>query len=295
MHLQASLQPRSAPSTPPSSVGVGFGSLVAGRGAPVVMLHSSLGSKSQWMPLVEALAPRYRAIAVDLRGYGDLPPAGPGTPSGPDEDLRALSERLDGLVPPRSRIHLVGHSYGGWVALRYARLHPDRVASLALYEPVAFRALPREDASLATLQRVAGLVESFVGEGHRHLASQTFVDYWSGEGSFASMPLPVRAGIARRIEKVVLDFRAALAWPRGVAELHEITAPVLLLAGRRSPALAQRIVAALARALPEARSAWIDAGHMGPVTHAATVVALLAAFVDECAEEGPMLREARVA
>ena len=295
MHAQASLPPRCAPSTPPSTVGAGRGCLVAGRGAPVVMLHASLGSKSQWMPLVEALAPRYRAIALDLRGYGDLPPAGPGTPGGLDDDLHALEERLDGLVPPSSRIHLVGHSYGGWVALRYARLHPDRVASLALYEPVAFRVLAHDDASLATLTRLAGLIAALVDDGHRHLASQTFVDYWSGEGAFASLSLPVRAGIARRIEKVSLDFRSALAWPGDVAELREITAPVLLLAGRRSPAIAHRIVAALARALPEARSAWIDAGHMGPVTHASSVDALLAAFVDECAGQRPSFREARVA
>lgn len=278
-----------------AGIGAGYGSLIAGCGTAVVMLHASLGSKAQWSPLVAAMAPRFRAIALDLRGYGDLPPAGLGMSSGADDDVLALEERLDGLVAPRARFHLVGHSYGGFVALRYARLHPDRVASLALYEPVAFRALPEHDESLAALRRLAGVVTTSVLQGHRHLASQVFVDFWSGDGAFASMPLPSRASIARRIGKVALDFRAALAWPDDPDELRAIDAPAFLIAGRRSPVLAQRIVASLAHRLPNARSAWVDAGHLGPVTDAADVNALVAGFVGECEDERARGREARAA
>lgn len=282
-------------SEPDVGIGAGYGSLIAGGGTAVVMLHASLGSKAQWSPLVAAMAPRFRAIALDLRGYGDLPPAGLGMSTGADDDVVALEERLDGLVAPRARFHLVGHSYGGFVALRYARLHPDRVASLALYEPVAFRALPEHDESLAALRRLAGVVTTLVLQGHRHLASQVFVDFWSGDGTFASMPLPSRASIARRVGKVALDFRAALAWPDDPDELGAIDAPAFLIAGRRSPLLARRIVAALSHRLPNARSAWVDAGHMGPVTDAADVNALVAGFVGECEDERARRREARAA
>src|SRR4030095_7600973 len=47
------------------------GSLVAGAGAPVVLLHSSLSSKSQWTALAERLASRFRVIPLDLCRYGD--------------------------------------------------------------------------------------------------------------------------------------------------------------------------------------------------------------------------------
>lgn len=278
-----------------AGIGAGYGSLVAGSGTAVVMLHASLGSKAQWSPLLAAMAPSFRAIALDLRGYGDLPPAGLGMSSGADDDVLAIEQRLDGLVAPRARFHLVGHSYGGFVALRYARLHPDRVASLALYEPVAFRALPEHDESLAALLRLAGAMATLVHQGHRHLASQAFVDFWSGEGAFASMPLPSRASIARRIGKVVPDFRAALAWPDDPDELRAIDVPAFLIAGRRSPVLAQRIVAALSQRLPNARSAWVDAGHMGPVTDAEDVNALVAGFVGECEGERANRRGARAA
>ncbi|HQU47912.1 MAG TPA: alpha/beta fold hydrolase [Casimicrobiaceae bacterium] len=283
------------PDSSSTAPGAGYGSLVQGRGAAVVMLHASLGSKSQWSALIGVTAPRYRAIALDLTGYGDLPSAEPDVPSDVDDDVRALERRLDGLVAPRSRIHLVGHSYGGFVALRYARLHPERVASLALYEPVAFRMLPPHDASRAELERLAEEVAALVQGGHRHLASQVFVDFWSGEGTFASLPLAARASIARRIGKVPLDFRAALAWPTDASDLRTISAPALLVAGRRSPALARSIVAALARALPDARSAWIDAGHMGPVTDAADFAALVASFLGECEDARAVRWAARAA
>ena len=52
-------------------VETGHGYWATGDGAPVVLLHSSLGSKSQWSALVERLASRFRVIALDLCGYGD--------------------------------------------------------------------------------------------------------------------------------------------------------------------------------------------------------------------------------
>ncbi|HEY5863388.1 MAG TPA: hypothetical protein VIX61_09870, partial [Casimicrobiaceae bacterium] len=48
------------------------GYVTAGDGVPVLMLHSSLASKSQWSGLATRLAVRYRTIAVDLWGYGDV-------------------------------------------------------------------------------------------------------------------------------------------------------------------------------------------------------------------------------
>src|SRR5512144_3385965 len=55
----------------PMAAGDRRGYVVAGSGAPVALLHASLGSKSQWTALVERMAPRFRMIAIDLCGYGD--------------------------------------------------------------------------------------------------------------------------------------------------------------------------------------------------------------------------------
>jgi len=69
--------------------------------------------------------------------------------------------------------------------------------------------------------------------GHRHDAARSFVDFWSGEGSYASLPLPAQASLARRVDKVPFDFRAVRSWPRDARELRVSVAPTLLLTGSR--------------------------------------------------------------
>jgi len=258
------------------------GHFIAGAGAPVVMLHASLGSKSQWTKLAERLAPRYRVIAIDLCGYGDneAPATAPFTL---DEEVRHVMDRLDPLVGTHTRFHVVGHSYGGLVALRLAQRRSERVASLSLYEPVVFRVLDRDDRDLAVVGQLAQLISCLVAAGRRRDAAQMFVDFWSGDGSFASLPLPAQVSIARRVDKLPFDFQAAMSWPWDLEDLRAIVAPVLLLVGNRGPAIVRRIHRLLARTLPNHRVGAFDAGHMGPITHADQVNPWIEAFVDICA------------
>jgi pimeloyl-ACP methyl ester carboxylesterase len=255
------------------------GYFVAGAGTPVVMLHSSLSSKSQWTALAERLASRFRVIALDLYGYGDNAVSVAAASFTLDEEVRLVTARLDRLVEKHIRVHLVGHSYGGLVALRFAQCRGDRVASLSLYEPVVFRILDDDDVVLGDMRRLAEHVSRLVAAGRRHDAAQAFVDFWSGDGSYASLPLPVQATIARRVDKLPLDFQAASCWPLGPEDLRAIVAPTLLLAGNRSPAVVQRIQTLLTRALPNCRVGSFDFGHMGPITDAHRVNLWIEAFV----------------
>jgi pimeloyl-ACP methyl ester carboxylesterase len=274
-----------AADTPQRGMGCeGPGYLVTGNGAPVVLLHASLGSKSQWTRLAQRLASRYRVIALDLCGYGDNAlAAATRAPFMLDEEVRFIVERLDRLVDAHARIHVVGHSYGGLVALRFAQRSRGRVASLSLYEPVVFRMLDPDDAGLANVRAAAQCVSSLVAAGRRRDAAQVFVDFWSGEGSYASLPLPAQASLARRVDKLPLDFRAASRWPTTPAELRSIIAPALLLVGNRSPVFMRRIHERLAATLTHRSVASFDCGHMGPVSDPGHVNARIEAFVDKCA------------
>ena len=260
------------------------GYFVVGAGEPVVLLHSSLSSKSQWGGLAERLARRFRVIAIDLCGYGDNAGVDAGKPFTLDDEVRLITTHLDKFVEPHVRVHVVGHSYGGLVALRFAQSRRGRIASVALYDPVVFRALHDDDAALAEIKGLAESVAGLVMAGKRSDAAQAFVDFWGDEGGFASLPVPVRESIARRVDKVPLDFQAAVRWPLSPVDLRVITAPTLLLAGARSPTVVKRIVTSLSRELPNRRVRWIDAGHMGPITHAHRVNPWIETFVDLCAE-----------
>jgi len=277
--------PHAEPSRETSRRAADPGYRVAGAGTPIVLLHASLGSKAQWTPLMLRLAARYRVVAIDLCGYGgNAPLQRAWSTFGLDDEVAPVMRRIDELVGARTRVHVVGHSYGGLVALRLALSRSDRVASLTLYEPVVFRALDADDEMLAQAQRLSEHVAALAATGQRHEAARSFIDFWSGEGSFGSLPLPVQAALAGRVDKLPYDFRAALSWPLDADDLRAVVAPTLLIVGTRSPAIVQRIHARLTRLVSGRRVASFDAGHMGPVTHAHRINPWIEAFVDVCAE-----------
>jgi len=260
------------------------GFLVAGTGTPIVLLHSSLSSKSQWTALAERLAPRFRVIALDLCGYGDN--AMPAAPEAftLDDEIRLVAERIDRLVLPHVRVHVVGHSYGGVVALRFAQRSRGRVASLTLYEPVAFGMLDSDDATLVDIGRIAESVPRLISAGLPRHATEQFVDFWSGDGTYRRLPRPAQQDVGRNIRKVPLDFQAALSCPAGSKSVHSIAAPALLLSGTHGPVITRRIVQRLTHALPKRYVGRIDAGHMGPVTAPHLVNPWIEAFIDMCVE-----------
>jgi pimeloyl-ACP methyl ester carboxylesterase len=227
------------------------------------------------------MSTRYRVIAVDLCGYGDNPPVTSSASFTLDDEVRLVAERLDALVEAHVRVHVVAHSYGALVALRLAQRARGRVASLALYEPVAFRLLDDDDPANVEVRSLSERVARLVASGHRHAAALAFVDFWSGNGSFAALPLPAQTAIARRVDKLPLDFQAARSWPRNADDLCVVSAPTLLVTGDRSPDVVRRIHRMLMRLLPNARVAALDAGHMGPITDSVRVNAWIEAFIDE--------------
>jgi pimeloyl-ACP methyl ester carboxylesterase len=100
----------------------------AGSGAAVVLLHGYPFNRSMWSEQIEALAPRFRVIAPDLRGHGETTVmAGPATMDEMARDVAALLETLR-----ISRAAVCGLSMGGYVALALYRLFPLRARGLVL-------------------------------------------------------------------------------------------------------------------------------------------------------------------
>jgi pimeloyl-ACP methyl ester carboxylesterase len=139
-----------------------------------------------WRTLAAQLAGRYRVIAPDLHGYGRTP-----------DRVRRRS-----LVSRTT--HLVGHLYGGAVALHVARTAPHRLASLSLIEPVAFHLLRTHDPlAFAEIAAVATTVARAVAAGDHLGGMASFVDCWSGPATYAAMAPEKRKisssrGFARR-------------------------------------------------------------------------------------------------
>jgi proline iminopeptidase len=105
--------------------------------SPVLLvLHGGPGADFRLMLPLAALADRHHVVMWDQRGAGlsERVPEEELTLDAFDEEIAAIHARF----APGRRISLVGHSFGGDLALRYAARHPDRVDQLALVEPGPF-------------------------------------------------------------------------------------------------------------------------------------------------------------
>jgi len=110
--------------------GVRLHYLVAGKGAPVVLLHGFAESSHMWLPLISKLADRHTVIAPDLRGFGQSStPADGYTKAAMARDIHALLQSLK-----YDRIRLVGHDIGLMVAYAYAAQYPAEVDRIVLME-----------------------------------------------------------------------------------------------------------------------------------------------------------------
>ena len=251
----------------------------------VIALHCSGGTGRQWRHLAQALGGHFDLIAPDLIGCGRRPHW-----SGPrrfwlTDEARAVVAMIDALGAP---VHLVGHSYGGAVALRTAMERPHRVASLSLYEPTPFHVLksggPDACRALAEIRLVAHEVDAALGAGAREAAAARFVDYWNGAGSFAALKPEAQADLIRYVPKASLDFHALLNEPKPLAAYGRLRIPLRILSGDRSPEPALQVARRLAAAMnPGALRVIEGAAHMGPFSHAELVAQSFAAHIAACA------------
>ena len=98
-------------------------------GPPMLVLHGVTGHAARWHVLAEAL-PELRMIAVDLRGHGRSPWTPPWNLEQHVTDILAVLDDLD-----LARVTVVGHSFGGAIAVHLARTAPERVDGLVLLDP----------------------------------------------------------------------------------------------------------------------------------------------------------------
>lgn len=100
----------------------------AGAGELVLFLHGIGGDRLNWHGQIEALGNRFKCASLDFRGYGksDLG-NGPVTSKGQVEDILRVIAHCNA-----EKVHLVGLSYGSWLAACFAQHYPDKVKSLSL-------------------------------------------------------------------------------------------------------------------------------------------------------------------
>lgn len=219
----------------------------ADGGPPVVLLPGGRSTSAGWYANVGALASVHRVYAVDI--IGDAGRSVPdGEPVASRDDIVAwLDGVLDGLGVDATA--LGGHSYGGWIAARYAIARPERVSSLVLVDPTdTFSTTPlgfRLRGIPLFLGRDRDRFRRFrQWETGGRTTDPEFLDLWAG---------PFGGPRAGRF-----------VWPKvpQPAELARLTMPVLVLAAGQSRQNNAAALTEAARKLPDARVVVIaDATH----------------------------------
>jgi pimeloyl-ACP methyl ester carboxylesterase len=230
-----------------------------GRGPAVVAIHGLTSNHTVWYSVADALGGSHRLIAYDLRGRGDSdkPPTGYSLAHHAADLLGLLDAcRLD-------RVIVMGHSLGAHIGVRFATLHPERVAKLVLFDggldvraeildalAPAISRLGVEFPSLDKYLEVLRGLPMFEGRWNDHLVRHYTYDVEPTPGG------SIRSKVAKHaIEEEVANLQRTRLW----VWHHQITAPTLLfrapdgLLGPDDCLMTQEEADAMARAIPSCR------------------------------------------
>ncbi len=235
------------------------------QGTPLVFLHGFGAEQSGWRPVWSALEGSHRILGIDLPGHGRSPALG-------DASFDLLVEALRDVLRAEGveRLHLVGHSLGGGVALGMAEAGGIDLRSLALIAPIGLG--PEIDGDFLHGFTRARRVESLTPWLRRLFADPSWVT-----------PGFTRAALQGRGQDALRDYQAAIAdslFPDGTqavdlrAALDRLRRPVKVIWGQRDAIIPARHAAGLPGLVAVHTIA--HAGHMPHIEAPQIVAELLA-------------------
>jgi pimeloyl-ACP methyl ester carboxylesterase len=256
------------------------------QGSPALLfLHGYLDHCRGFEWLIAALPSAWRTIALDFRGHGRSGHV-PGGLYHLTDYLADVELTLDACGV--DRVHLVGHSLGGTVALLYAAGRPDRVASLTAIESLGPPGAGRDrtverlrqyvrDLHKPPLKRVYPSVETAAARlRHNNPSlSEAAALQLARHGTH-----PVEGGVQFTFDPAHRRrFGVALEEPQTLAFLRAVACPVLVIAGSRGFSFDEERMRARLGALRAREPVRIDGGHHVHLDSPQEVARVLASFV----------------
>jgi pimeloyl-ACP methyl ester carboxylesterase len=260
-----------------------------GSGPPLVLLHGLASQTHIWDLTAPHLAGAFRVLAIDQRGHGhsDKPAAG--------YDFATVTADLDAIlgVLGLDEIVLVGHSWGGNVAIQYAVDHPGRVSRLVLLDggflqlrdemdwPTAERVMAPPPWTGVTLERIRQGIRQFTGPAWSpEVEAAVLANFEVGADGMVSSRLPrdlhmaiLRALWEQRPSELFARVDCpVLLLPAVPPEPHDDRSRMMLAAKRRQIALAEE-------RLRDSRTTWFtDTIHDVPLQRPGELAAAIREF-----------------
>jgi pimeloyl-ACP methyl ester carboxylesterase len=233
----------------------------------LVLIHGSLDRSAGLLKLSRRLDGTYRVTRYDRRGYGrSHPHPGPFDLDGQLADLGEVLQTARASEP----VVLVGHSYGGNVALAFADRRPERVAAVVTYEsPLSWEPWWPSDSAGGS---------AVAHRSDPEQAAELFMRGLIGDDRWERLPPATRA--ARRNEGVAMVAELADLRRRAPWRPERIGVPVLALCGELGRPHHQRGIAALEHRLSDVVADRVPgARHFGPNTHPDAVAERILTFL----------------
>lgn len=253
-----------------------LGYIQQGQGQPVVLIHGFPLNKSMWEHQVQALAGRYRVVAVDLRGHGESrvveAPADMDTYA---DDVKALLDHLD-----ISQAVIAGFSMGGYVAFAFYRRHPGAVKALVLADTrpqpdTAEAAQGRRNTAQMVLdsQAITGVVDGT-------MLPRMFTEA-TAKNNLQLVEHARQIMYATPVPAVSADLLALAGRADSVPTLETITCPTLIVVGEEDQITPLADAELMAARIPNARLEKIPgAAHLVPMEQPAAFNQALTRFLD---------------
>jgi 3-oxoadipate enol-lactonase len=245
-----------------------------GSGPVVVLLHAFPLDSSMWEGQINVLSARYRVVAPDLPGFGGSDVQEGLTVDAAADAVAELLDRLGADGP----VVVGGLSMGGYVALAFARLYPQRVGGLILADTKSdaddeAAKAKRDEAILKVREHGAGvLVEDMIPK----------LIYVDGPRA-GPIGKQVRAvGNRQNAAGIAAALRALRDRPDARPGLAHIAAPALVIVGEHDAVTPPAKAEELARGLSNARLVHVpEAGHLSNLENPDVFTAAVGAFLDD--------------
>jgi pimeloyl-ACP methyl ester carboxylesterase len=247
----------------------------SGDGPTVVLVPGSCSTGAAWRPVVAQLKGRFRCVTTSLLGYGKTIERRTAV----DADISHEAEMLEAVIRrTASPVHLVGHSFGGLSGLAVALRKRVPLLSLTIMEAPAPEILPPmgEHGHYLAFRQMTDAYFSAFGAGDTSAVGR-MIDFYGGEGTFASWPQRVRDYAVQTTPVNLLDWASAYGFGLTPALLATVKLPTLVMWGGVSHPAAKRANELIGQCIPNAAVAILaGAAHFMVSTHANEVAGAIA-------------------
>jgi pimeloyl-ACP methyl ester carboxylesterase len=201
----------------------------SGEESTIVLIHGFLENKKMWQDYVAHFSANYRVITIDLLGHGESECLG--YVHSMEENANVVHEVLNHLNIPKTII--VGHSMGGYIALAFAELYPEKVQKLVLLNSTS-----KEDSTEKKLNRTRAI--KAVKQNYVNFVSLAIANLFS-ENNRARLAIEIEKvkteALKTSLQGIVASLEGMKIRKNRETLLQRNLFPVLLILGKKDPVL----------------------------------------------------------